>query len=253
MIRIYNKFWLILILLYIYGGKNTLGAQEINGDMPLDLEMDYYSVLSLPPLDVLFENSKTAPVYELADVTILVEKSLLAKERRAFLGWFSIRGSWQYGNFTNDASYSDIVTPTINTYNTAEQTTYSVGAGVNIPLDAIFDLGPRVKRQKLHVRAAELQKELAYQELKTQILDLYLKATSQLSVVKIRAQAVVLANEQYRIVEKNFANGVVGSDVLTNEKEKQSVTFERYEGSRSELTRSIMTLELITNTPIIKK
>ncbi|NDW12755.1 hypothetical protein D0T50_07610 [Bacteroides sp. 214] len=250
----YNKLWLILVLLLVCGGHSSLRAQEIGGtQIPVDAEATYYSSLSLPPLDVLFENAKTAPAYELAEVQVLVEKSLLAKEKRHFLSWFSIRASWQWGNFQNDATFSDVYQPIVYSYTENEQTGYTIGAGLSIPLSDFFDYGPRIKRQKLTLKMTELQREIQYQALKQEILDLYLSAQSQLTIVKIRAEAVVLANIQYRHTERNFANGLTGSDALALEKEKQSLTIERYEGSKSLLTKSIMMLEILTNTPIINK
>ncbi|NDV65178.1 TolC family protein [Bacteroides sp. 224] len=253
MVKFYKKSHLVgvFLLLLCTGNPFSLNAQNIANINHLDIEE--YANLSLPPLDVLFENAKTAPSYELAQIQEEFERRILKKEKRAFLGFFSIRGSWQYGNFSNDGSFSDIMNPIMYTYNKVEQTSYSVGAGVSIPLDALFDLGPRVKRQKLKVRTSELQKEIQYQDLKQQILELYLTASSQLTIVKLRSEALALANIQYAIVEKNFMSGIVDSNTLSQEKEKQSMTMERYENSRSQLTKSIMMLEIITNTPIIKK
>lgn len=253
MIRFYKKTHFIGVFLLFMCVENSISlkAQSITDISNLDVEE--YTNLSLPPLDVLFENAKSAPSYELAQVEEEIQKNLLKKERRAFLGWFSIRGSWQYGNYSNDGSFSNTMNPITYTYNKAEQTSYSIGAGVNIPLDGLFDLGPRVKRQKLKLKAVELEKEIHYQDLKKNIIELYLAAQSQLDVVKLRAEAVALANIQYAIVEKGFTNGTVNSSGLSMEKEKQSLTIERFEGSKIQLTKSIMILEIITGTPILKK
>ncbi|BDW78214.1 hypothetical protein BFINE_40090 [Bacteroides finegoldii DSM 17565] len=44
----------------------------------------------------------------MADVKAAVERKLLAKEKRAFLGFFSLRGSYQYGTFGNESTYTDV-------------------------------------------------------------------------------------------------------------------------------------------------
>ena len=69
----------------------------------------------------------------------------------------------------------------------------------------------------------------------------------------MRAEALVLANVQYDIVEKDFTNGVIESGALTMEKERQSQAQERFENSKFELTKSLMILEVITRTPILSK
>ena len=79
---------------------------------------------------------------------------------------------------------------------------------------------------------------------------MYATATSQLNVLKLRAESLVLANVQYNIAEKDFTNNAIESGTLSLEKERQSDALEAFEKSKFELTKSLMILELITRTPI---
>lgn len=254
MIKLHKKLSIFIgvFLLLLYGGNlSLLKAQEVTDVNYLNTEE--YANLSLPPLDVLFENAKSAPSYELAEVQEMIERKLLSKEKRAFLSFFNIRGSWQYGTFANDGYLSSVIQQPTYSYTKTDQTLYSVGASISIPLDELFDLGARVKRQKLSVRAAELQKEVRYQELKKEIVELYAQAISKLNIVKLRSEATVLANAQYKIAEKNFINGTMTSTELAVQKENQSMIIQRFEDSKFELNKSLMILEVITQTPIIRK
>lgn len=242
-------YFTVFILLFM--GILPLYAQMSN-DVN-NLEINNYATLSLPPLDVLFENAKSAPTYELAVIAEQVEHSLLKKEKRAWLGFFSIRGSWQYGTFANDGYLSTIYDKPTYSYTKTEQTLYSVGASVSIPLDNLFDLGGRVKRQKLQLKSAQLTKQQTYDNLKQQIVELYANAKAQLNILKLRAESIVLSNEQYLIIEKNFANGTVSSGDLSDAKENQSMAMQRYENTKFDLNKSLLILEIITNTPIIRK
>lgn len=241
----------LIITFAIFCNKPLIYAQELSDYNELTIED--YTNLTLPPLDLLFENAKNAPVYEHAEIQEMIERKNLSKEKKAFLGFFSIRGSYQYGSFSNDGSYTDVYTQPFYTYNKSTQNLYSVGAGVSIPLDELFDLRGRIKRQKLVVRSQEALKEQKLEEVKKEIIILYNTAIAQLNILKLRAESLVLTNIEYSIVEKKFANGTVTSSELVFEKERQSVSKERYETSRSELNRSLMILELITQTPIIRK
>ncbi len=226
-------------------------AQEANDNSKTQIED--YTEITLPPLDLLFENVKGAPTYELAQVKEQIERKLLAKEKRAFLGFFSLRGSYQYGMFGNEATYTDVAIAPYLTYSTSAQNGYTVGAGVNIPLDQLFDLGARVKRQRLSLKSATLEKEIRYEQIKKEIIELYATATSQLSILKLRAEALILANVQYNIAEKDFTNGTIESTTLSIEKGRQSQALESFEKSKYELTKSLMILEVITRTPILRK
>ena len=212
-----------------------------------------YKNLVLPPLDLLFENAKKGPIYEAAYVKEQIERKILAKEKRAFLSFFSLRGSYQYGMFGNESTFTDIAIAPYLTYTTQAQKGYTIGGGVNIPLDGLFDLGSRIKRQKLTLRNAELEKEIKFDEVKREIIEYYATANSQLSVLKLRAETLELATLQYEIAEKDFINGTIDSGALSVEKQRQSVALEAYEKSKFEVTKSLLILEVITRTPILRK
>lgn len=238
-------------LLLLFTSTTHVAAQEVSDYSQLsDAE---YSKIDLPPLSVLFENAKNSPIYEMADVKAVIERKLLRKEKWSFLGFFSLRGSYQYGMFGNESTYTDVALAPYLTYSTQAQNGYTVGAGVSIPLDDLFDLKGRVSRQRLTLRTAELEREVKYDEIKKNIIEMYATATSQIKVLQMRSESLVLANVQYEISEKNFANGTIESTDLAVDKERQSQAREAYEKSKFELTKSLMILEVIARTPIIRK
>lgn len=71
--------------------------------------------------------------------------------------------------------------------------------------------------------------------------------------MKLRAEALELATLQYEIAEKNFANNSIDTGDLSVEKQRQSSAMEAYEKSKFELTKSLMILEVITRTSILRK
>ena len=130
---------------------------------------------------------------------------------------------------------------------------YTIGGAVSIPFDELFDLVPRVKRQKLSVKAAALEQEVKFEEMKREIIEMYATATSQLNVLKLRAEALELATMQYDVAEKNFVNNTINTGDLSTEKQRQSTALEAFEKSKFEVIKSLMILEVITRTPILRK
>lgn len=242
---------IVLLLGFLFSYEQDIASQEVT-NYSKQPEEDY-SNISLPPLDILFENAKNGPIYEMAEVKAIIERKLLAKEKRSVLSFFSLRGSYQYGMFGNESTYTDVSLPPYLTYSTQAQNGYTIGAGVNIPIDQLFDLKARVNRQKLNLKSAELERDIKYDEIKREIIELYAMATSQLKVFQIRSENLMLSNVQYEISEKSFANGTIESSQLANDKEKQTQAREAYEKSKFELTKSLMILEVISRTAIIKK
>ena len=203
-------------LLFLFASMGSVTAQEVSDYSKL--QPSDYSSITLPPLDLLFENAKSAPTYELASVKEQIERKLLAKEKRAFLGFFSLRGSYQYGMFGNESTYTDVAIAPYLTYATQ----------------------------------AQLEKEVKFEEMKKEIILLYATATSQLNILKLNAEALMLANVQYSIAEKDFSNGAIDSGTLSSEKSRQSDAQEKFENSKFELSKSLMILELVTHTPILR-
>ena len=228
-------------LLLLFASTPRVVAQEI-GDYS-QLNDEDYSKIDLPPLSVLFENAKNNPIYELADAKTAIERKLLQKEKWAFLGFFSLRGSYQYGMFGNESTYTDVAIAPYLTYSTQAQNGYTLGAGVSIPLNDLFDLKGRVSRQRLTLKSAQLEQEIKYDEIKKNIIEMYAMATSQIRVLQMKSESLILANVQYEISEKNFANGTIESADLSTDKERQSQAREAYEKSKYELTKSLMILD----------
>ncbi len=242
--------------LFIFFQYCTLQLVELQAQTDISFEkinIGDYNKITLPPLNVLFENAKNNPVYELAEVKEQIEISNLRKEKKAWLNYFSLKGSYQYGMFGNESTYTDVYTPVYFNYSTAAQNSYSVGAGISIPLDHLFDLKGRSNRQKMLVKSAALEKEQKFEEIKKDIIILYSNAQSQLNVLKLRSENLVITNAHYEIAEKNFANGTIDSGELSVEKQRQTVSLEQYENTKAELTKSLLILESTTRTPILKR
>lgn len=139
------------------------------------------------------------------------------------------------------------------TYSTQAQNGYTLGAGVSIPLNVYLISKDSVSRQRLTLKSAQLEQEIKYDEIKKNIIEMYAMATSQIRVLQMKSESLILANVQYEISEKNFANGTIESADLSTDKERQSQAREAYEKSKYELTKSLMILEVISRTPIIRK
>lgn len=243
--------YILFALIVLCSSIGHVAAQQVN-DYP-QLSSNEIVNISLPPLDILFENAKSAPRYQLAEVKTAIERKLLAKEKRAFLSFFSLRGSYQYGMFGNESTFTDVAVAPYLSYTTQAQNGYTVGAGINIPLDQLFDLKSRISRQRLNLKSAELERDVKYDELRKEIVEMYANAVSQLNVLKSRSESMVLANVQYGISERNFANGTIDSSQLSTDKERQSQASDAFEKTKFELTKSLMVLEIISRTSIIRK
>ncbi len=247
------KYIFFINILFLFCISQTTGLQaQTNLDLS-QFNLEDYKKISLPPLDILFENAKKNQTYELAEAKEQIEINNLRKERSAWLSYLSIRGSYQYGMFGNESTYTDVYTPVYFNYSTAAQNSYSIGAGISIPLDHLFDLKGRLKRQKLLIKSASIEKEIKFEEIKKEIIIQYSNASSKINVLKIKSENLVLTNAQYAIAEKDFTNGLIDFGDLSKVKQEQTSSLEQYENTKAELIRSLLILETITKTPILNR
>lgn len=225
-------------------------AQESN---IADMTPEDYASLKLPPLDSLYENARKGPAFQILDVRKEGEISLLKKEKRSWLKYFNVNGGYNYGILGNTSSFSDSATPLYSQYSENAQSSYHVGGGISIPIEDLFDLKPKVNRQKLRIKEIDLQKEQTMDELKQQIIELYTSVLSSISILKLKAESLAFANAQYKIGENDFLNGRGNVSSLNTQKTMQIQALSDYESTRSIINRDLLKLEILTNTPIISK
>jgi len=253
LIKRYTLF--ILVILFASFITDKCIAQNEDATISDYSELNNYELqnINLPPLSLLFENAKKSPIYQFQENDILIQKMLLSKQKRDFLSFFSIRGSYQYGRMANDAYYSDVYTPATTNFSSTTQNLYSVGAGVSIPLDKLFDIRPSIKRQRLAIRSAELEREIKFEEQKKQIIELYSSIMLSISTLRICNDALVQTTVQYEYVENKFANGKATPSDLATAKSGQSQSKQAFETCKNTLIRDMMTLELLSHTSLFKK
>ena len=203
---------------------------DILGNMNVD-----YAKIKLPPLSVLYENARSTPSLQILEKEKQLQKKLLSKEKRNWLGFIHAGGSASYGIADNVASNTDVNTPLIYRYVGTEQTSWNVGGGISIPFEKLFDLRGGIKRQRIQVDIAELRKQEAYETLKIQIAHLYVQILSNIETLQRSAENIAL----YKEVNGKYPsmNCTVGKEIIDNP-EATIEFFEQY-GNRITFSRMI--------------
>jgi outer membrane protein TolC len=65
-------------------------------------------------------------------------------------------------------------------YQGTETNYWNLGVNLSLPMEDVLDYTAAIKRKKLEVDQAVLQKDIAYDQLKLQIATLYVKITNNL-------------------------------------------------------------------------
>ena len=211
-----------------------------------------FSSFHLPPLSVLYENAKQNPkILSLAKAQEIA-KAEVAKQRRHIFSYVQGHASYSYGktdmwgNNSSSQSYT-----TLYQFQGSEQSYWNVGVSLSVPLEDILDLGAAVKRKKLEVDQARLQKDIAYDNLKLEIAKLYIKITNSLVALKTSGEAAAIYQGAGALNQEDFHQGNMTIEDFAYTKLHEINMVSQYQGMQTEITTDIITLEILTRTPIL--
>lgn len=216
------------------------------------LEKDiYFSTFKLPPLAVLFENAKSNPdILTLAKAQEMAEAEV-AKEKRKIFDHIQGHGSYSYGKTDMWNNTSSTYTPILMQYQGGEQSYWNVGVSFGISLGDILDLGPSVKRKRLEVERAQIEKDKAYDQLKLQIATLYVQITNNLTALKTAGENAAIYQGASALNERQFQHGNFEIEDYAFTGQRSQAAVNSYQGLLTQITIDIITLEILTHTPII--
>lgn len=244
-------FTIIFAILSIHSMKaqeeqTVVTQDDILGNMDLD-----YAKIKLPPLSVLYENARTTPSIQILEKEKQLQKKLLSKEKKGWLGFFNAGGNISYGIADNVGSSTDVNTPVVYRYVGTEQTSWNVGGGVSIPFETLFDLRGKIKRQRIQVDIAELRKQEAYENLKIQIAHLYVQILSNIETLQRSAENIALYKGASAVAEQEYRNRRTPIDAVAETKEKEFRANQAFASLRSTINDQLLMLEIISHTPIL--
>ena len=212
-----------------------------------------FSEFKLPPLSVLFENAKQNP-----DILLLAKRQDIAqaeviKQKKHIFSYVSGNASASYGltDIWSGSQGTGYGTGMVWQPHTSEQSFWNVGVNVSVPLEDLLDLSHSVKRKRLLVEEAQIQKDAAYDQLKLQIVTLYIKITNNLTALKTAGEnaAAYQGASSLNEVEFHHGNMEIESYAYTGLQGQGAVG--TYQALLTQITTDIVTLEILTHTPII--
>ena len=210
-----------------------------------------FSEFHLPPLAVLFENAKSTPqIISLAKAQQLAEAEV-AKQKRHIFSYVHGHASYSYGVSDMWGNSSSSYNMRIMQFQGSEQKYWNVGVNLAVPVEDILDLSAAVKRKRLEAERAQLEKDLAYDQLKLQIASLYVKITNSLVTLKTFSESAAVYQGAGALNLEEFHNGNMNIENFAGVKLHESDLVSRYQALQTEITTDILTLEILTHTPIL--
>ena len=254
-----NRFRRLLFCVAIAGVSSVSFAQSFDdsgiaaGFFDSSRELDInFSEFHLPPLAVLFENAKSTPRVMSLQKAQEIAEAEVAKQKRHIFSYLTGHASYSYG-------VTDVWGQTSSSYYTLqmmqftgnEQSYWNVGVNLAVPVEDILDLNASVKRKKLLVDQAIYEKDYQYDQLKLQIATLYTSITNDLIALKTASENAAIYQGAGQLNLEDFHNGNMNIEEFAATKMHEDGAVSKYQSLQTQLITNILTLEIITHTPII--
>ena len=211
-----------------------------------------FSEFHLPPLAVLFENAKSTPQVMSLQKAQEIAEAEVAKQKRHIFSYLTGHASFSYGvsDMWGNTS-SSYYTLQLMQFTGREQKYWNVGVNLAVPLEDILDLGAAVKRKKLEVDQAIYNKDMQYDQLKLQIAQLYTNITNNLIALKTASENAAIYQGAGALNLEDFHNGNMSIEDFAWTKTREDAAVSKYQSLQTQVITDILTLEIITHTPII--
>ncbi len=210
-----------------------------------------FSEFHLPPLAVLFENAKATPQVMSLQKAQEIAEAEVAKQKRHIFSYVHGHASYGYGKTDMWGQGQSEYNIILKQYQGSEQSYWNVGVNLAVPLEDILDLTAAVKRKKLEVDQAIYKKDLAYDQLKLQIATLFTKITNDLIRLKTASENAAIYQGAGALNLEDFHNGNMSIEDFAWTKTREDNAVTSYQNLQTAIITDILTLEIITHTPIL--
>ncbi len=210
-----------------------------------------FSNFHLPPLAVLFENAKQNPKILTLEKAQEIAQAEVAKQKRHIFSYVTGHASYSYGKSDMWGQNSSAYNPTLLQYQGSEQSYWNVGVNLAVPLEDILDLTASVRRKKLEVDRAIIEKDQAFDELKLQIATLFIKITNDLVSLKTASENAAMYQGAGALNLEDFHQGNMSIEDFADTKRYEQGAVSTYQSLQTQITTDIITLEIMTHTPIL--
>ena len=253
-----NKFKRLFLIVAVTGiGTSAFAQFDESGiaagffDSSKDKDINF-SEFHLPPLAVLLENAKANPQILSLEKARQIAEAEVAKTKRSIFGHITGHASYSYGKGDMWGNNSSTVTSYMMLqYQGTESSYWNVGVGASITVEDIIDYVPSIKRSRLAADQAVIAKDIAYDQLKLQIASLFVKITNDLVALKTLGEGAAAYQGAGALNREEFENGNMEIEDYAWTKQRESSQVASYQQMQTSITTDIITLEILTHTPII--
>ena len=215
-----------------------------------------YMAIELPPLDVLYANAlEMSNAVKYFEYESEYYHRAARSERIKPLEWIRLIATYNYGN--SDLAAVSLMETTyqvwMNNQSSQRNQYYNVGVTINIPLSQVFDQENKARQWDAKARQSDYRKLSELDQIKQDIIEQYCTIVESMGLLESASDRLVVAQAQYDINEADFVNAKLTAEALYRSESYVAASFQEYERIRKELNQALLTLEVLSCTPIVSK
>lgn len=206
----------------------------------------------LPSIDSLQQLAEqNSPLLSFYNADIIINRLKVISEKRDWMEHLSFEGEARYGLFDNLILSSDLGREDLAT-STTEQTRYSLGVSLRLPLSKIADRKNRINIAKGEEEKARFQRETAIQELRQLVIIQYNNIIKAHRLMVVNNANVSSFNIQAIRAEKDFLNGKITIAELARLREMLARGIENFESNKSDFQLAYLLMQETVGTNLIQ-
>ncbi|WBA43072.1 TolC family protein [Hymenobacter canadensis] len=160
--------------------------------------------------------------------------------RRVLLSGVQLAGGYGYGNVAN-LTMADPTLP--RSYSTTASSRYTTSLNLNLPLDKLVNRRQLVQRQQLQLQQLEHLSRARQTSIRQRVIDQYQEVRLAHKVVTLRQQALLSAQLNYQMGEKQFRSGELALVDMSQLTDRHAAALVDYETADSRLATGLLQLE----------
>ena len=233
----FGGIWAIFLI------ANLAFGQSINDFVERGLDANDISK-RLPPLDSLLTIAKeNSPRLKFFDADYEYWDGQITLAKRAWLRNINLEAAWGYGIFDNLSNQQIAGDPGSQALFSTEQSRYTVGASVKLPLSTLFNRNREIKNAKAEADKSKYNKDFAMWELEQLIVRQYNDLIKAHRLFFISNSIVETYKVQSIRAEKDFSNGVINVTEYTRLQQMLNQAISAFESQRAEFLIALKSLE----------
>jgi len=233
----FGGIWAILLI------ANLSFGQSINDFVKRGLEANDISK-RLPPLDSLLDIAKeNSPRLKFFDADYEYWDGQVTLAKKAWLRNINLEAAWGYGIFDNLSDQQIAGDPGSQTLFSTEQSRYTVGASIKLPLSSVFNRNREIRNAKAEADKSKYNKDFAIWELEQLIVRQYNDLIRAHRLFFISNSIVETYKVQSIRAEKDFANGAINVTEYTRLQQMLNQAISSFESQRAEFLIALKSLE----------